>query len=51
MIIDNATYYRDSEIKQLCINNNIELLCIPDRCTESCQPLDIGIFGYITEAV
>ena len=47
LIIDNATYHRDNEIKQLCTNNHIELMYIPDRCTDSCQPLDMGIFGPV----
>ena len=44
LIINKATYHRDCEIKQLCSNNNVELMYIPDRCTESCQPLDVDIF-------
>ena len=47
MIIDNATYHRDNEIKQLCSDNHIELMYIPDRCTDSCQPLDVGMFGPV----
>ena len=47
LIIDCATYHRDNENKQLCSNNHIELLYIPDRCTDSCQPLDVGIFGPV----
>ena len=47
LIIENAAYHRDNEIKQLCSNNHIELMYIPDRCTDSCQLLDVGIFGPI----
>ena len=47
LIIDYATYHRDNEIKQLCSNNNIGLMIIWDRCTDSCLPLDVGIFGPI----
>ncbi len=49
LIIDNATWHRDDEIHKLCRRHQIELMYVPDRCTGSCQPLDVNVLGPVKQ--
>ena len=47
LILDTSTWHHDQSIIYLCGSNHIELLYVLDRCTGSCQPLDVGVLGPV----
>ncbi|KIM59047.1 hypothetical protein SCLCIDRAFT_98010, partial [Scleroderma citrinum Foug A] len=38
------------EIRQLALQNNIHLFCLPPKTTHKLQPLNVGVFGPLQSA-
>ena len=45
LILDGHGSHITKAIRQLTIDNNIEIFCLPAHTTHQTQPLDVGIFG------
>ena len=45
LILDGHGSHITKGIRQLAINNNIEIFCLPPHTTHRTQPLDVGVFG------
>jgi hypothetical protein len=45
LILDGHGSHITKAMRQLAIDNNIEIFCLPAHTTHKTQPLDVGIFG------
>ena len=45
LIIDSSSLHLTDEVMNECDEWNIELIYVPKNHTDTCQPLDIGVFG------
>ena len=45
LIVDGHNSHVSSKIIEFCVQNGIELVCLPPHTTQHLQPLDVGLFG------
>ncbi|KII87308.1 hypothetical protein PLICRDRAFT_61225, partial [Plicaturopsis crispa FD-325 SS-3] len=45
LIIDGHGSHVTGEMRELAVENNIHLFCLPPHTTHRLQPLDVGVFG------
>lgn len=50
LIFDGHSSHITDQIRELALNNNIHLFCLPPHTTHKLQPLDVGCFGPLQNA-
>ncbi len=50
LIVDGHGSHGTAEMRQLAIENNVHIFCLPPHTTHRLQPLDVGIFGPLQHA-
>ena len=49
--MDPAPHQNTPQVIDKCAENNINLVSVPKHCTNTCQPLDVGVFGPVKSAM
>lgn len=50
LIGDNLSSHLDTDVLQMCVDNDIDFICLVPNSTHLCQPLDVAFFRPMKEA-
>jgi hypothetical protein len=47
LILDGHSSHLSLSAIELCLNNNITMICLPAHSSHILQPLDVGVYGHV----